>query len=231
MVCRGILKPDIMGPGVSILAAWPSRGTNKMKNPRFNIESGTSMSCPHLSGIAALLKHSHPTCDQDDQPADLFAIGAGHVNPLKADDPGLIYDIHPAEYIGYLCSLGYTNKQVWIITRMSIKCKTQRKIPGGQLNYPSLSVTLGRSQTLIRTVTNVGQGNSSYYVKITPPIGVRVAVKPSELHFTKVGQNAKYAVTFIRTNETRLHQQFAQGYLLWVSAKHSVRSPISVQFG
>ncbi|CAI0476603.1 unnamed protein product [Linum tenue] len=255
MVCRGILKPDIMGPGVSILAAWPSRGTNKMKNPRFNIESGTSMSCPHLSGIAALLKHSHPTwspaaiksaimttadiqsrrgttiIDQDDQPADLFAIGAGHVNPLKADDPGLIYDIHPAEYIGYLCSLGYTNKQVWIITRMSIKCKTQRKIPGGQLNYPSLSVTLGRSQTLIRTVTNVGQGNSSYYVKITPPIGVRVAVKPSELHFTKVGQNAKYAVTFIRTNETRLHQQFAQGYLLWVSAKHSVRSPISVQFG
>ncbi|PSS09738.1 Subtilisin-like protease [Actinidia chinensis var. chinensis] len=57
----GILKPDIIGPGVSILAAWPfpqKNNTNSKSN--FNIISGTSMSCPHLSGIATLLTSSHP---------------------------------------------------------------------------------------------------------------------------------------------------------------------------
>ncbi|CAN1332751.1 Subtilisin-like protease 4 [Linum perenne] len=257
LICQGILKPDIIGPGVSILAAWPSRGKNKAKRePAFSIESGTSMACPHLSGIAALLKHSHPTwspaaiksaimttadiktrrgtaiSDFNNQPADLFAIGSGQVNPSKANDPGLIYDIHPAEYTRYLCGLGYTDKQVQVITRMSINCKAQRKLPAGQLNYPSLSVTLHKSsQELTRTVTNVGKANASYYVKVTPPIGVLVTVKPTNLHFTKVGQRAKYSVSFTLTNKTRLHHQFAQGYLLWVSsAKHSVRSPISVQF-
>ena len=55
----GILKPDIVGPGVSILAAWPVSVDNSTNAP-FNVISGTSMSCPHLSGIAALLKSSHP---------------------------------------------------------------------------------------------------------------------------------------------------------------------------
>ena len=77
------------------------------------------MATPHLSGIAALLKSSHPdwspaaiksatmttanlanlggTPITDDSfgPVDVFAIGSGHVNPTKADDPGLVYDIYP----------------------------------------------------------------------------------------------------------------------------------------
>ncbi|XP_070676249.1 subtilisin-like protease [Malus domestica] len=59
----GILKPDVIGPGVSILAAWPYNVDNVTHpNPKalFNIISGTSMACPHLSGIAALLKSTHP---------------------------------------------------------------------------------------------------------------------------------------------------------------------------
>ena len=59
----GILKPDVIGPGVSILAAWPFPLDDKKQNAKpetFNIMSGTSMSCPHLSGSAALLKSSHP---------------------------------------------------------------------------------------------------------------------------------------------------------------------------
>ncbi|GKE53054.1 subtilisin-like protease [Tanacetum coccineum] len=53
----GILKPDIIGPGVSILAAWPVSVDNKTTTAAtFNVVSGTSMSCPHLSGIATLLK-------------------------------------------------------------------------------------------------------------------------------------------------------------------------------
>ncbi|EYU29551.1 hypothetical protein MIMGU_mgv1a0178122mg, partial [Erythranthe guttata] len=57
----GILKPDIIGPGVNILAAWPFSVENKTDTKStFNIISGTSMSCPHLSGVAALLKSAHP---------------------------------------------------------------------------------------------------------------------------------------------------------------------------
>lgn len=58
---RGILKPDILGLGVNILGAWPAslRNNTDMKSS-FNIISGTSMSCPHLSSVAALLKSAHP---------------------------------------------------------------------------------------------------------------------------------------------------------------------------
>ncbi|XP_060212285.1 subtilisin-like protease [Lycium barbarum] len=57
----GILKPDIIGPGVNVLAVWPtSVVNNKNTKSTFNVISGTSMSFPHLSGIAALLKSAHP---------------------------------------------------------------------------------------------------------------------------------------------------------------------------
>ena len=61
----GILKPDITGPGMNILAAWaPSDSHTEFSDGgadlSFFVESGTSMSTPHLSGIAALLKSLHP---------------------------------------------------------------------------------------------------------------------------------------------------------------------------
>lgn len=126
LVSPGILKPDIIGPGVNILAAWPVSLDNlKNEVAPFNIISGTSMSCPHLAGIAALLKSVHPDwspaaiksaimtsasqhnlahqaiLDERHLPADIFAIGAGHVNPSSAVDPGLVYDLHlqPDDYI------------------------------------------------------------------------------------------------------------------------------------
>jgi subtilisin family serine protease len=53
-----ILKPDFMAPGVDILAAVAPPG-NAGKD--FDIYSGTSMSSPHVAGIAALLTQAHPT--------------------------------------------------------------------------------------------------------------------------------------------------------------------------
>ncbi|MFS7944000.1 putative tripeptidyl-peptidase II [Helianthus anomalus] len=54
----GILKPDIIGPGVDILAA--SVDHQKGTKAAFNVVRGTSMACPHLAGIAALIKSVHP---------------------------------------------------------------------------------------------------------------------------------------------------------------------------
>lgn len=251
----GILKPDIIGPGVSILAAWPFPLDNDTdpKSP-FNIMSGTSMSCPHLSGIAALLKSSHPywspaaiksaimttadiinlegkaILDQTLHPADLFATGAGHVNPARANDPGLVYDLQPNDYIPYLCGLGYTDNEVGLITHRLIKCSEESSKPEGELNYPSFSVMLGPSQTFTRTVTNVGVAYSTYEANIIAPDGVYVSVKPSKLYFSKMNQKATYSVTFSRIASIGKTVTYGQGFLTWVSTKHCVRSPISVKF-
>lgn len=64
------MQPDIAAPGVNILASWspvsnpePTDRVTPNYIPQFNfkVESGTSMSCPHISGIVALLKVIHPT--------------------------------------------------------------------------------------------------------------------------------------------------------------------------
>lgn len=59
------LQPDITAPGVNILASYPTgrAPTASLYDQRripFNILAGTSMACPHISGIVALLKFIHP---------------------------------------------------------------------------------------------------------------------------------------------------------------------------
>ncbi|KAH7512670.1 hypothetical protein FEM48_Zijuj12G0115500 [Ziziphus jujuba var. spinosa] len=266
----GILKPDIIGPGVSILAAYPfptDSNIARKKTSMFNILSGTSMSCPHLSGIAALLKSSHPywsaaaiksaimttadvvnhhgkpIVDEKRSPADVFAIGAGHVNPSKANDPGLIYDIQPDDYIPYLCGLNYTDKQVEIITQRTIKCSKVESIAETQLNYPSFSVVLGsESLSFTRTVTNVGEAKSTYNLEKFVPPGIGIIVRPEQIVFSEVNQKATYTVEFIPHSHKQIGEinpqshtgkdskRYAEGYLRWVSDKYSVRSPISIIF-
>ncbi|KAL3719657.1 hypothetical protein ACJRO7_004610 [Eucalyptus globulus] len=251
----GILKPDIIGPGVNVLAAWPFPIRNDTQAKHyFNIISGTSMSCPHLSGIAALIKGAHPDwspaaiksaimtsakqlninrkpiVDERLQQADLFAIGAGHVDPARAIDPGFVYDIQPDDYIPYLCGLGYTDKQVSVIAHKPVRCLGESSIPEGELNYPSFSVILGPPQTFTRTVTSVGTDYSPYVVRIVPPQGVYVSVKPDKLNFSKSNQKATYSITLGRANTTHKVANFTQGYLRWDSKKYSVKSPISVKF-
>ncbi|KAH0699589.1 hypothetical protein KY284_013804 [Solanum tuberosum] len=248
-ISRGILKPDIIGPGVNILAAWikPPAGVKPSATSTFNIISGTSMSCPHLAGVAALIKSAHPewspaaiksaimtTADlvnlgnnpnQDEKfnPDDLHTIGSGDVNPSKANDPGLVYDIQPQDYVPYLCGLNYTDKQVSTIVNKKVRCTSS--IAEAELNYPSFSIDLGScAQTYTRTVTNVGEANSTYTIKVIGVEGVALSIKPRILKFSALNQKLSYQVTFKRT--TSKHS--SQGYIKWSSAKYSVRSPISI---
>ncbi|KAG6406906.1 hypothetical protein SASPL_134523 [Salvia splendens] len=61
-----ILKPDIMAPGELILAAYNPQllaatlPLNVKLSSDYSLLSGTSMSCPHISGVAALMKAAHP---------------------------------------------------------------------------------------------------------------------------------------------------------------------------
>ncbi|XP_016441635.2 subtilisin-like protease [Nicotiana tabacum] len=249
----GIVKPDIIGPGVNILAATHVSVENKTGTDlTFNIVSGTSISCPHLSGIAALLKSAHPdwspaaiksammtTADQSNlegqpildhrnQPADVFATGSGHINPLKACNPGLIYDIQPHNYIQYLCGLGYTDKEIGLVVQQTGNCSLQVSIPEAELNYPSFSIILGpQTQNYTRTVTNVGDASSTYVVNITRIQGVYIVVEPTTLVFTKVNQQATYSVSFSQTGG--ITGRSVQGAISWISNKYVVRSPVSVK--
>ncbi|KAH6778956.1 hypothetical protein C2S52_010193 [Perilla frutescens var. hirtella] len=253
----GILKPDILGPGVNILAAWPTSVENENKTntkSTFNIISGTSMSCPHLSGVAALIRSAHPnwspaaiksaimtTADvvnlaknpiEDERylPANIFATGAGHVNPARANDPGLIYDIQPKDYIPYLCGLNYTNRQVGLFLQRRVNCSVESRIQEAQLNYPSFSIVFtdkSFSQVYTRTVTNVGDPVSSYRVEISAPRGVGVRVDPATLKFSEVNQKLQYGVRFTRLKSSP-NNTVVQGFLKWSSPNHSVRSPIAV---
>ncbi|XP_071730856.1 subtilisin-like protease [Rutidosis leptorrhynchoides] len=252
----GIVKPDIIGPGVSILAAWPVSVENStLTKATFNMISGTSMSCPHLAGISALLKNEHPdwspaaiksaimtTADQlnlkgdpiedeQDLPANIFAKGSGHVNPSKASDPGLIFDIQPDDYIPYLCGLGYTSKQVGLIVQKRVTCS--QVIPEAQLNYPSFAVTLGANdeKKFTRTVTNVGIGNSTYTLKeVSVPSGIVLGVGPGELKFSEVNQKLTYEMIFTRDVKSEVKSPYAEGSVTWSSGKYSVRTPFSVKF-
>ncbi|EEF52383.1 subtilisin-like protease SBT3 [Ricinus communis] len=165
LACPSVLKPDIMAPGSLILAAWPEniivdRIDDQEIFNNFNLQSGTSMACPHVAGIAALLKKAHPDwspaairsammttadtmtqakepirdIDYGRQPATPLDMGSGQINPNKALDPGLIYDANLTSYINFLCALNLTQKQIQTITKSpNNDCSS----PSSDLNYPS----------------------------------------------------------------------------------------------
>ncbi|KAK6162432.1 hypothetical protein DH2020_002273 [Rehmannia glutinosa] len=260
-----IIKPDITAPGVNILAAWsPNISPTQLKSDKrsvlFNIISGTSMSCPHISGLIALLKSLHKNWspaaiksalmttayiyDSNNSPisdtasngskfATPFEFGSGHVDPEKASDPGLVYDITTEDYLIYLCGLNYNSSQIAIFAGGNFTCPGNSDFQPGDLNYPSFSVILSRnapnvSVTYKRTVTNVGISVTTYAVSVTEPKGVSIIVQPKVIKFRKVGEKLSYKVTFMVTADGILSSNFSFGSLVWVSHKYSVRSPIAV---
>ena len=58
-------QPDVTAPGLNILAAWsesssPTKLDGDKRKVKYNLMSGTSMSCPHVAATAALLRKIHP---------------------------------------------------------------------------------------------------------------------------------------------------------------------------
>ncbi|XP_068645578.1 subtilisin-like protease SBT3.5 isoform X2 [Aristolochia californica] len=246
-----ILKPDVAAPGVNILASWSPAST--LPDFSFNIESGTSMSCPHVSAVVALLKSIHhgwspaviksalvTTASSRDEyyqnivaeggnhkPADPFDFGGGHVNPNRAADPGLVYDMDLSEYKHFLCSMGYNNSAISLMTRAMTVCP---KKPKSQidLNLPSISVPrLKKSLTVYRTVTNVGPVNSVYAVHVEHPPGAWVGVNPSILSFNSTIKKLTFRVSFHAL--LKVQGRYSFGSLSWWDGIHIVRIPLAVR--
>ncbi|XP_051146615.1 subtilisin-like protease SBT1.6 [Andrographis paniculata] len=261
-----ILKPDLIAPGVNILAAWtdavgPTGLDMDTRKAEFNILSGTSMACPHVSGAAALLKSAHPdwspaairsammtTASVNDhslspmidesskKPATPYDIGAGHLNLGLAMDPGLVYDLTDNDYVSFLCAIEYGPKTIQVITRAPVNCPMKKGIPEN-LNYPSIAAlfpsgTSGvSSKSFFRMVRNVGEeAKTVYRVKVDPPKGVSVSVKPGKLVFSESVRKLGYYVTIsVDSKKIVLGESGAVfGSLSWVDGRHVVRSPIVV---
>ncbi|MCO5556641.1 hypothetical protein L7F22_010192 [Adiantum nelumboides] len=224
-----ILKPDVTAPGVNILAAYtgvvgPTGLSMDDRIVDFSVMSGTSMSCPHVSGLAALLKAAHPTWSPaaiksalmttssflyntgnslsdafNGETADPFAYGSGHTDPAAALDPGLVYDLSTQDYVNFLCSLGYRGLHMDVFTKGNYNC-TDTSFKARDLNYPSFALVFededDESVSVSRTVSNVGNTNATYTVQVIAPAGVRVIVEPEVLEFDADNGILNYTVTF-----------------------------------
>jgi subtilisin family serine protease len=104
------IKPDIIAPGVDIMSTQPAFITDPNHNSTdysyaYARMGGTSMSCPHMTGICILMRQAFPdarvaeikarlmntadplliTSGVDATPqASVFEVGAGFVNPYRA---------------------------------------------------------------------------------------------------------------------------------------------------
>lgn len=259
-----VAKPDILAPGVLILAAWPSNtvattiGTNIELATDYLLESGTSMAAPHIAGIAAMVKGAHPdwspsairsammttanTLDntqkpirnsESNKPATPLDMGAGHVDPNRALDPGLVYDTTPQDYVNLLCSLNFTAEQFKTIARSSANHNCSN--PSSDINYPSFIAFFSQEgnftfleQKFRRTVTNVGSAAAKYKVKVKAPRNSKVSVSPQTLVFTKKNQKLSYSLTIRYKDDPE--QEVQSGSITWVeeTGNHTVRSPIVI---
>ncbi|KAH0730865.1 hypothetical protein KY285_001780 [Solanum tuberosum] len=257
-------QPDILAPGVLILAAWPSNimaatiGTNIELATDYLLESGTSMAAPHIAGIAAMVKGAHPEWSpsairsammttanpldntqkpirksEDNKLATSLDMGAGHVDPNRALDPGLIYDTTPQDYVNLLCSLNFTEEQFKTIARSSANHNCSN--PSSDINYPSFIAFFSPEgnftfleQKFRRTVTNVGSAAAKYRVKVKAPRNSKVSVSPQTLVFKKKNQKLSYSLTIRYKDDAK--QEVQSGSITWVeeNGNHTVRSPIVI---
>ena len=220
------LKPDITAPGQDILATVAPPGNHGRLQ---DLYSGTSMSSPHIAGVMALLTQGHPgwspaamrsavmTTAYDTLDYSPFSAGAGHVDPTKALDPGLVYDAGFSDWFGFLCGTGQL---------VSSSC-TSLRIDPSDLNQASIAIgDLAGSQTITRTVTNVGSQTETYSASVSGLTGID---KTLPVSFTLApGESKTFQVGFTRTSAAI--GSYATGFFTLTGNKgHVVRSPVVIR--
>ncbi|XP_016652787.1 PREDICTED: subtilisin-like protease SBT3.6 [Prunus mume] len=159
--------------------------------------------------------------------ANPFDYGGGLVNPNKAADPGLIYDMGTEDYIKYLCAVGYNTSAISQLVGQTTAC-SMVKPSVLDVNLPSITIpNLRENITLTRSVTNVGPVNSVYKANIDPPPGISVAVRPETLVFNSTIKTISFTVAVSTTHQVNTGYYF--GSLIWTDGEHLVTSPISVR--
>ncbi len=233
-----LLKPDIIAPGQDIIAAVSPIGYN---GRLFDSLSGTSMSSPHVAGLAALMKELKPswspmaiksalmttagdvldggTPAPETNPVLIFRQGAGHVRPNSAAAPGLVFDSNFADWLGFLCG-----------TQLPTSFCTSAGVPvldASNFNAPSIAIgDLAGVQTVTRRVTNVGGNPATYTPSVAGLAGFNVVVTPATLQLA-AGETKSFTVRFTRTAAAL--NSYTGGQLRLSDGSHTARVPVVVR--
>jgi hypothetical protein len=230
-----LLKPDLIAPGQDILAAVAPPGNHGRD---FDLYSGTSMSSPHVAGLAALFKEKYPTWSPmaiksalmttgtdvldggtpapNTNPVLIFRQGAGHVQPNTALNPGLVYDSSFADWLSFICGV-----------QPGGGCTGVTPMDPSNLNVASIAIgDMAGVQTVTRRVTNVSGGPLTVSSSVTGMAGFSVTVSPSSLTLAK-GETQSFTVSFART--TAALNAYTGGQLRWTGGGFTARSPIVVR--
>ena len=224
-----LLKPDVSAPGVAILAGVSPIGTG---GDNFGFLSGTSMASPHVAGFGALILGKNPQWSPATVKSammttagpvklangainkDVFATGAGQVDPAKVLSPGLVYDATTEDYLKFIQGTG-----------MDLGIEGLGTTAARDMNVPSFALgNLAGKIEVTRTVTALTPG--LYRASVNVP-GVNVKVTPSVLNFGAAGEKKTFKVQFENNNAAL--GKFAMGSLSWQGANKTVTSPIAVR--
>lgn len=235
------VKPDVTAPGVDILAGHTPAVANGLRGETYQYMSGTSQSAPEVTGVAALLKEAHPTWSPsaiksalmtttyvevertDGVAADAFDMGAGHIDPNRAVDPGLVYESSFTDYAAYLCGLP---EPPFAPSDCAAHAAAGRTASAVDLNLPSIGVAALISGDVVRrSVTNVGPP-ASFTAELIEPLDLDIVVEPPTL-VLGTGQTAEFSVRFVDQGAERDVWSF--GELAWASSAHRVESPLAVK--
>jgi subtilisin family serine protease len=190
----GIVKPEVVAPGVGIYAAraaGTSMGAVDPNNPYYTSADGTSMATPNVAGIAAILHEEHPSWDGDQlkeaivgstvpvltpagyNPVTAYDAGTGRVDALRATQTDITAD--PSLNLGFFkwphptpastsTPLTYYNDGAASVT-LTLSMSNE---DGTALNAPG--VTLSASQ-----VSVPAHGQASVNVDLDPTVASDLA--------------------------------------------------------
>ncbi|KAL2241945.1 CO(2)-response secreted protease-like [Sesamum indicum] len=255
-----LIKPDITAPGQNILAAW-SPNSDELTLPGrepalYGIISGTSMSCPHVSGLAAAVKSQHPTWspaairsaimttaiqrNNSDAPiitetgsiATPYDIGAGEISLTGPLQPGLIYETETMDYIQFLCNIGYNTSDIKMIASdlpVNFSCPVESSLDLiSNMNYPSIAISLLQEND-IKTVNRTVTN-----VGEDESIYTAIVEAPEGVDVQVVPNTLKFTrdnkkLTFqVTFQQTTKSQEDLFGSITWSNEKYKVRSPFVV---
>ena len=228
-----LLKPDISAPGVSVVAAVAPPSNSGRS---WDLYSGTSMSSPHVAGLAAYYLSRFPTWSpmavksammttaydlknaSGGVDSDPFNQGAGHVDPTKFANPGVVFESDADDWYAYIAGQGAT---------VPSAATTSGSIDASDLNLASLAIgDLAGAQTVRRAITDVSGAKESYGASYSGSGAITVSFDKSK--YTVPARGTLPVTMTVRATGTS-YGQYAKGFVTLTGDKgHVVRIPVAV---
>jgi hypothetical protein len=157
-------------------------------------------------------------------PLVIFRQGAGHVQPNKAVDPGLVFDAGWNDWLAFICAtqpqgLDATCNALWSMGYSR---------DASDLNTASIAIgDLAGVQTVERTVLNVGSQAETYTIAVSGLAGMTAAANPSSFTIPKGGAQT---VQFTFTRTTAALNAYVGGQITWTGDRgHVARIPVVIR--